>query len=162
MSCSATLSEVSGGYFAFSNVRALGVSGDTGLGKVQGDDAHCRAVCSLVPGCNTISRDAGAKDCMLSATCVADRLRSTDRGNGGLASRYDELTPISKSLRDAACRKGAVSFFASECREQPKWLKLSYRVENEGTHIEQAKGTLEQCRRMCQLTPGCNGFRCTP
>ena len=104
-----------------------------GLGTVQGDDEHCRRVCSLVGGCNLIARVG--RMCLLDTACPS--------------------VP-----RDIDCHAGALTMVASRCRSPAKWHMLTYMIPNEGAHISVmfAPNPME-CQRVCTLTASCNSFR---
>eukprot|EP00966_Prymnesium_polylepis_P216250 5006125-Prymnesium_polylepis.1 len=121
------------GYSIFDGWRANASVGT--LGIVQGDDAHCRKVCDLVGGCNTITRAGRA--CLLSADCP-------------------------QSPQPATCEAGAVTMVQQPCRLKNRWVSLNYPIpaKREGAHIAVITlPTTEACEWKCEVTPSCNSFR---
>ena len=124
------------GYLYLEGWRAP-LASNASLGVVQGDDAHCRRVCTIVGGCNVITR--AGRLCLLSTEC-----------------------PQLPQRPASNCLDGAVTMVASPCRPASKWRRLTYPIpaKREGSHI--AVVTMQNttaCERACEVTPSCNSFR---
>ena len=70
------------------------------LGAVDGDDAHCRAVCAKVGGCNTVSRLGGSRRCYLDGACPGgDRQLQSARQDGGADAAGDAPSPTLRAVQ---------------------------------------------------------------
>jgi len=140
----------SGGYFVYRHVllvpsgAASSATGD--LGALDADDDHCRRVCSAVPGCAAITREAPSSPrCLLHSTCLA----------GGELSRAADASAL------VTCREGATTMLAlaADCTKSPVWRRLSYRLPIEGSMLGTISAAdISECRRVCDMMPGCNSF----
>ena len=107
------------------------------LGEVTGDDAHCRAVCERVGGCNTISRKGDSTPCMLDTACpggdrLLDRLLRLQKADTAPAPT---IKAVQRRHSDLPLEEGAVTMFATRCRPAPEWHRAPYILKEEGAHL---------------------------
>ena len=161
--------EVNGYYM----VDGLFLSSHT-LGAVHGDEDHCRAVCTRVGGCNSISRQANSRQCLLDTACPGgDRLllrhgsdASAARRDGSDASAARREPPgatakaVQRRYSAVPYRSGAVTMFAVHCRPIPQWHSVPYMLAAEGAHITVVwEQSPERCKQLCAVTASCNAVR---
>ena len=134
------------------------------LGAVSGDDDHCRAVCDRVGGCNSISRQANSRRCLLDTACPGgERLLLRQRSDASARRERPGATTRAVQRRYGAVpySVGAVTMFAVHCRPVPQWHNVPYMLAAEGAHIsvEWSESGPERCKQLCEVTASCNAVR---
>jgi hypothetical protein len=133
------------------------------LGAVSGDDDHCRAVCTRVGGCNSISRQANSRQCLLDTACPGgERLLLRQSSDTSALREPPGATTRAVQRRYGAVPHsvGAVTMFAMHCRPVPQWHNVPYMLAAEGAHISVEWATSpERCKQLCEVTASCNAVR---
>ena len=133
------------------------------LGAVSGDDEHCRAVCTRVGGCNSVSRQANSRQCLLDTACPGgDRLLLRQSSDASARRETPGATTRAVQRRYGAVPRsiGAVTMFAAHCRPVPQWHNVPYMLAAEGAHISvEWAPSPERCKQLCEVTASCNAVR---
>uniref|UniRef100_A0A7S4B5M1 Uncharacterized protein n=1 Tax=Chrysotila carterae TaxID=13221 RepID=A0A7S4B5M1_CHRCT len=127
---------------------------DFTLGAAFGDMELCLNVCLAISGCNLVVTEGDnlfgsvPSRCHLSTRCVHASSQQWMQGSSASASNVTSALPT--------CGRALA---AKTCRDMRKWNYLAHRSRNEETHLEYVTGSEADCKRECERSASCNGFR---